>query len=274
MIKAISCDLDGTLLDHEARIRPQSARALKALSDAGVLVVLASGRSWRSVLRIQQQIGLRGPIITHNGAYGYDSSVHREWHRHDVPASRAREFVAWADARSIMVRCYLGVDQPVVYNRFDLAHQLCWFKPEDRLIADLAHTLTTNPLEVFISGLESIDDFIGAFQFGGSDYEVIIFPHIGYREVNICAPGVNKVEALAQFSRHWNIRPHEVLAIGDGANDIGMLEWAGLSVAVGDGDPRLASIANYVTSAESPEPVLEGLQWAFPDYRTTPLSTA
>ncbi len=274
MIKAITCDLDGTLLDHEARIRPGSARALRDLSEQGVIVVLASGRSWRTVVRIQRQIGIKGPVITHNGAYGYDTLTNREWHRHGVASARVREFIRWADTRSVMVRCYLGVGQPVVYNRFDLAHQLCWFKPEDRLVPDLRDTLDVDPLEIFISGLESVDEFVRHFGLEGPGYELIIFPHVGYREVNICAPGVNKVEALTEFSRLWQIAPDEILALGDGPNDIGMLKWAGLGVAVGDGTLALQSVADFVTAPGSVEPVLEGLRWAFPDYLSTPLNTA
>lgn len=274
MIKAIACDLDGTLLDQEARIRPQSARALRALYQRGIMVVLASGRSWRTVVRIQQHIGIKGPIITHNGAYGYDTLIGREWHRHGVAHDCAREFIRWADARAMMVRCYLGVGQPVVYNRFDLAHQLCWLEPEDRLVPNLRDTLDTDPLEIFISGLDSVDGLISRFGLQGPDYELIVFPHVGYREVNICAPGVNKVEALNEFSRLWHIGPQEILALGDGPNDLGMLQWAGQGVAVGDGNLALKAVADYVTAPGSAEPVLEGLRWAFPDYLSTPLNTA
>lgn len=274
MIRAISCDLDGTLLDAEARLRPLSARALRELYARGIVVVLASGRSWRTVLRIQQQMGIKGPVITHNGAYGYDTMTDRDFHRHGVAASRVREFLRWADQRSVMVRCYLGVGQPVVYNRFDLAHQLCWLRPEDRLVPDLRDTLAVNPLEIFISGVESVDDFVDKFGLQGPDFEALIFPHVGYREVNICAPGVNKVEALSEFSRLWNIPAEDILALGDGPNDISMLTWAGVSVAVGDGHRDLQRIADFVTAPGSAEPVLDGLSWAFPDYLPTPLSTA
>lgn len=274
VIKAVSCDLDGTLLDQEARIRPWSARALRRLHDQGVLVILASGRSWRTVLRIQRQLGISGPVITHNGAYGFDADSAREWHRHAVPATRAREFLGWADGAGVMVRCYLGAAYPVVYNRYDLAHQLCWLQPEDRLVPDLAQSLSVDPLEIFISGLETVDGFIRQFGLQGPDYELTVFPHVGYREVNICAPGVDKVEALDHFARLWHVHPEEVLAIGDGANDLGMLEWAGLSVAVGDGLEDLQNIADFVTPRGAAEPVWEGLRWAFPDYLAVPLSTA
>ncbi|MCY0879582.1 MAG: HAD family hydrolase [Firmicutes bacterium] len=265
MIEAVVCDLDGTLLDQAARIRPLGARALKALAAAGFRIVLASGRSWRTVLRIQRQLGLTGPFIAHNGAYGFDSETETEWHRRTVPRTRAQEFVAWADAAQVMVRCYLGVGQPVLYNRFDLAHQLCWLKPEDRLVSNLAATLPSDPVEIFLSGQDAVDDLIRRFGLLGPDYELTIFKRVGYREVNICAPGVDKVEALEALSRQAGLKPDQILAIGDGLNDVRMLKWAGLSVAVGDGHPAAREAAQYITPPNV-DPVLDGLRWALPDY--------
>lgn len=274
MIEAITCDLDGTLLDHRARIRPQSARALQFLARQGILVVLASGRSWRTVLKIQRLLGISGPIITHNGAYGYDSQSGQEWHRKGIPLARARQLLTFSDQQHIMVRCYLGAMHPVVYNRFDLAHQLCWMRAEDRLVPDLAHSLSVEPLEIFLSGLDSVDRIVSQFGLSGEDYELVVFPHIGYREVNICAPGVDKVEALESLTRAYAIRRENVLALGDGANDVRMLEWAGISVAVGDGNDMAKRVAKFVTTPGNPEPVLEGLQWSLPHYLSRPLTSA
>lgn len=274
MIQAVICDLDGTLLDRQARIRPRSAKALGELAKRGILVVLASGRSWRTVLRVQRQMGVYGPIICHNGAYGYDTLVHREWYRRAIPAARAREFFGWADGHDIMMRCYLGVDYPVIYNRFDVAHQLCWLRPEDRLVADIPHALTIDPVEIFLTGFETVDTFLKQFALPASDYEIIVFPHVGYREINIGAPKVDKVEALDRLAKLQDIRPEQILAIGDGANDLAMLTWAGIRVAVGDGDSDLQAIADFVTPPGSPEPVWDGLQWAFSGYSSLPLNTA
>jgi len=263
LIRLVSCDLDGTLLDSRAHIRPRSGDVLRALDAQGVIVALATGRSWRTAYRVQKRLGLSGPIIAHNGAYGFFSDTGREWHRRGIPLLRAQEFVRWADRQRVMLRCYLGFRQPVVYNRFDLAHQLVWMKPEDRLVPRLAEQLTVEPLEIFVSGLREVDALVQEFGLSGSDYELTIFPHPGYREVNICAPGVDKKEGLESLCQLLQISPHDVLALGDGLNDVEMLRWAGVSVAIGDGARAAQQVADYITPPGHPDPVHDGIFWAW-----------
>lgn len=265
MIKAIVCDLDGTLLNAKSHLWPESAHALLTLSRKGIIVILASGRSWRTVLRIQREIGINGPIIAHNGAYSYDSATDRDLYRHGVSLETARTFITWADHHQAMIRCYLGKPYPVLYNRYDLAHQLCWLRAEDRIWPELKDRLPTEPLEVFLSGLSIVDRLLDDFEPRGDHYELSIFPHVGYREVNLCAPDIDKVEALETVCRQIDISREDILAIGDGLNDVRMLLWAGHSVAIGDGRREAHEVAQFVTTPGHPEPVLQALQWALPD---------
>ncbi|MDA8194374.1 MAG: HAD-IIB family hydrolase [Thermaerobacter sp.] len=258
----IACDLDGTLLDRRAAIRPRSARLLGDLAAMGLIVVLATGRSWRTAVKIQRQIGLAGPIIAHNGACVFDPATGQELYRRGIPFQTARSMVSWADPRRIMLRCYLGYDRPVLFNRFDAPHQLCWLRPEDRLAPALAHTLREDPVEVFLSGRHEVDAFIHRFGLTGPDYELTVFPHPGYREVNICAPQVDKAEALDALARRCRIASQEVLALGDGLNDVNMLQWAGVGIAIGDGPAAARTAGAYVTPAGDDEPVYSGLSWA------------
>lgn len=261
MIRMVVCDLDGTLLDRRAKIRPQSARLLAQLQREGIWVVLATGRSWRTAYRIQQQTGIAGPLIAHNGAYLFNPQSGQEIYRHCIPAARAREMLEWANHENIMLRCYLGYNKPVIFNRYNTQHQLCWLRPEDRLVTELT-SLQEDPLEIFLFGTHDVDAFVHRFGLRDVDYELTIFPHPGYREVNICAPGVDKVEALDVLASKLGVNPSDVLALGDGLNDVAMLKWAGTSIAMGDGTREAQSVASFVTTPGQGEPVVEGVLWA------------
>lgn len=262
MIRVISCDLDGTLLDSRGHIRPASGRMLRNLSRAGYTVVLATGRSWRTAVAVQQALGIRGPIVAHNGAYLVDTARGQDLYRHTVPLARARAILAFADETGIMVRCYLGYNEPVLFNRFTADHLAHWLRPEDREVPDLAHTLSVEPLEIFFFGKSEVERFLARFGLVGQGYELSIFPHNDYREVNICAPGVDKVEALSALVRRLGLGADAVLALGDGLNDLRMLRWAGVSVAMPHAVDEVKRASSYVPPAEGRDPVEAGLRWA------------
>ncbi len=265
MIRLIACDLDGTLLDAHGRLRPHSARLLHALWQQGMVVVLATGRSWRTAIQVQRELRLRGPIISHNGAYAFDTAREEEFFRRPVPATTAREMVAFANQEGIMVRCYLGAQHPVVFNFFSNEHRLSWLRPEDRVVGSLASTLDIDPLEIFfLGGSRQVDPFIARFGLLGRDYELSIFPRGPFREVNICAPGVDKVEALNALAKRFHVPASDVLALGDGLNDVHMLQWAGQAVAMAHGAAEARAAADYVSLGKSGDPVEEGILWALP----------
>lgn len=262
MIKLVACDLDGTLLGPDARLREASSALLRRLSEDGVVVTLSTGRSWRTALKIQQQLGINGPIIAHNGGYVFDPRVSHDIYRRDVPVATARRMLEWATAHHTMLRCYLGNRRPVIFNFFDACHQEQFLRPEDVLLTRNPMNLTINPLEIFLFGTYQIAPFIHEFGMRSDDYELILFDHENHQEINICAPDVDKVDALQFLCQTLSIGPESVMALGDGLNDLKMLAWAGTGVAIGDGDPACRTGARYVTTFGSSDPVAEALIWA------------
>ena len=274
MIQLVACDLDGTLLNPDSTVASRSGRLLHALWQRGIVVVLATGRSWRTALKIQQELGISGPIIAHNGAYVFDTATDSEWHRRPVAMADARAMLAFADRMSIMMRCYLGYRQPVLFNHFTPSHRAHWLRPEDRTVENLATRLSTEPVEMFFFGADEVTWFIDAFGMLSTGYELLVFPHKDIREVNICAPRVDKVEGLEAVVKRLKLRPEQVLALGDGQNDIGMLKWAGLSVAMATGVAEARAQADYVTSRPDLEPVEDGVLWALKQDRWRALHDA
>ncbi len=261
MIRMIACDLDGTLLDRQVHIRPRAAHMLRELHQQGVQVVIATGRSWRTALRVQQELGIRGPILAHNGAYVFDpQDLHPDLYRHGVPQPRTQEMVRWAFRHHASLRCYLGFQRPVIFTQWPAGYGQ-WQKPEDRLTTETGR-LEADPMEVLLLGNATVDLFLQDFGMQGPDYELTIFSHIDFREVNICAPGVTKAEGMQALSTLSGIGASQVLAIGDGQNDVPLLQWAGVGVAVGEGLEACRRAADYITPRSCPDPVAHALLWA------------
>ncbi len=271
-IRMVVTDLDGTLLKADGSLTAETGARLAAMSRRGVLVVIATGRSWRTALRVQRDLGVRGPFIAHNGAYVYDTRGRNQWYSNRVPVGEARRMLAWATTRKIMLRCYLGVGEPVLFNLFTAEHRQHFQRREDRVVDHLARTLEKRPLELFLFGTDEVDQFLERFGPKGYGYETLVFPHPdrGIREVNVCAPGVDKLDGVRAACQRLGIQSDEVLAIGDGLNDVSLLRWAGMAAAMGTGLDSAKRVADYVTQPDMADPVLDAIRWAWARFGLEP----
>lgn len=271
-IRMVVTDLDGTLLAPDGSLTKETAGRLSALSRRGVIVAIATGRSWRTALRVQQQLGIRGPFIAHNGAYVYDTKNRGQWYANRVPVGEARRMLAWATSRHIMMRCYIGVGQPVLFNLYTQQHRDQFLRREDQVVDHLARNLDQNPLELFLFGTDDADAFLERFGPSGHGYETLVFPHPdrGVREINVCAPGVDKLDGVRAACQRMAIQPDEVLAIGDGLNDVAMMRWAGMAAAMGTGLDSAKRVADYITEPGRPDPVLDAIRWAWARFGLEP----
>ncbi|MCY0886612.1 MAG: HAD family hydrolase [Firmicutes bacterium] len=262
MIRLVAVDLDGTLLNPAAQPHPKAMGYLRSLARAGTAVVLASGRSWRTVLEIQQRLGIVGPFIAHNGAYVHDTGTRLDLWTRTVPPEVTRRMFAWADAENLMLRAYLPIPHPVVFNRFTVEHLHRWYRPGDVVRADAAAHLERGALEIFLLGDGEVDRMLNAFGPRGNGYELVVLPRGPLREVEVCAPGVDKLDGVRAVAAFYEVPASQVLAIGDGLNDVGVLRWAGLSVAVGRGVPEARAAADLVSPVEVEDPVSWALETA------------
>ncbi len=261
MIQMIVCDLDGTLFNGDLHVNPQAGHLLRQLWQTGIHVVIATGRSWRTALRSRQELGIPGPVVAHNGAYVFDPARHpAEMYRHGIPRVRAEEMLHWSFDTQAHMRFYLGYQHPVFLTRTPDDYER-WQKPDDLLIT--ADTLIPRkPVEILLVGQDHVEKFVRDYGLKGKDYELTMFDHGHFREVNICAPHVNKSEGLGYLARQYRIPRQNILAIGDGLNDVPMLEWAGIGIASGDGLPECQQVADYVTPQGFDDPVTAAILWA------------
>lgn len=262
MMRLVACDLDGTLLRPDGTIGERSVQAVQRLTRLDIPFVIATGRSWRTAEKVQQQLNIAGPLVAHNGAYAYNTATGQEWYAHRVPRHAAEWMLAWAHARKIMLRCYLGAGQPVLFNFFTPTHLAQFLRPEDVVTPSSPVKLDRDPLEIFLFGTWEVDAFLQRFGHYGPGYECVVFDHENTREVNVCAPGADKVEGVAAVARRLGISPADILVIGDGLNDVRLMKWAGHAVAMGSGHGEAKRLAQFVTEADSEDPVADAVEWA------------
>lgn len=239
--RLVALDIDGTLVDREGRLPPEVYDAVHRVLDADVRVVLATGRAWYGTKMIFDALDLPpGPAVSSNGAVVVTYppfQIMREvtFEPGDV-IDRIMEVVPTAR---------IGIEEPGIGYRVSDEF------PE----GDLQGRITVVPLaelraepvtRVIVRDPSSTgEDFLRlARQLGlhGVNY------FIGYSAwLDIAPQGVHKATGLAQVCDELGVDPADVLALGDGRNDIEMLRWAGRGVAIGDAPEEVRQAADHVT---------------------------
>ena len=250
--KLLVIDIDGTLVGKKGKISPEDSGALSSAADAGIKVSLSTGRSLQSSLGIINQLSLNGYHITFDGALVSDQTGSDEVYVKPVRPEVVRQAVDFAHATSVAIdfysatqyfieretraseiqRNYYGI-QPIFTDFTGL-----WQK--ERIIK--GGMVTTSPAEV-ARAREFQDKFRDRLHF--SWVQTPAYPEVHF--INVVARGVSKAEALPALASHLKIELSEVVAIGDGTNDISILTQAGLAVAMGNAPPEVKAVADYVT---------------------------
>jgi Cof subfamily protein (haloacid dehalogenase superfamily) len=247
-IRLVALDLDGTLINDALQMAARDEEAVNAAVAAGVHVVLATGRMFRSALPYAERLGLTGPMINYQGAVVRDLGTGEVWYRCELTVAMQQRVLAFAEPRDLHVNVY--VDEEVYTARA---------RPEADLYARIAlvpyHVV--GPLSQWIRGpgtkmvMVELDPAripqriaeLDAWMAG-----VATVTRSLQWFVEVVNPQASKSRALAMVAERLHIPQAEVCAIGDNRNDQDMIAWAGLGVAMGTSPPEVKAIARYVTT--------------------------
>ncbi len=239
--RLVALDIDGTVVDHAGVLPADVRTAVGRVLDAGVPVVLATGRAWHSTLPIFTELGLsEGPVVCSNGAVtvGY-------------PPQQILKAVTFDPTDVITRVAELSPRTLIAVEEIGVGFRLTELFPEgdltgEMMIEDLDQ-LRSRPVTRVImrDPAGSDEDFLRLAEqlgFHGCTY------FIGWSAwLDIAPEGVNKATALAEVVAAAGLEAADVLALGDGRNDTEMLRWAGRGVALGDAPAEVCEVADHVT---------------------------
>ncbi|MBQ7827785.1 MAG: HAD family phosphatase [Clostridia bacterium] len=257
MIKLIATDLDGTLLlpDH-VTVSEENIAALRAASEQGIKIVIASGRTHGVFSKGVAELDVVDFAIMSNGAafmaYDHGRPLDRSpvtempyevWTRaYDIIASAGAHPEIYAFGHSFMDESRReGFASPVITPA--LVEEL---KSHVGFVDDVKETLAGKSAEKIcvLSVPEDTRDRMMA-QLRADDRIALVNSIPGNVEVN--AAGTGKGNALAMLCKELGIMPDEVMALGDAENDLDMLRFAGCSVAMGNASDEVKAVCRYVT---------------------------
>jgi hypothetical protein len=251
--KLLALDLDGTLLDSAGRISEANMSAVRKAQRAGVRVTVATGRSFASAEEFVRSIDPREPAITYNGALIRNGAGVLK--RFPLGEGAVREAVSLLRELGHPPIVY-GADGRKFYERMDRRGRdlMSYSKtPETHLVRvdDLGTREWDDVLRVsVITGAECIRELhLAVTQRMGSRVRTVdtFFPEWDFWIFEILDAACSKSSALSFLCAASGIPREEVIAIGDNDNDIDMLSWAGLGVAMQNALQPVKEAAAWVT---------------------------
>jgi Cof subfamily protein (haloacid dehalogenase superfamily) len=245
----LAIDLDDTLLRSDLTISFRTRNAIRRAEATGVVVVLTSGRIPAAMERFSRLLGLHkrpGYLICNNGTIIRESHTGRLIFEARIPSRSALAACDLASAEGFPVQLYeddiLYISRPNEFADYDQKltglRQVVVENFRD-MVANGCHKLII-PGDPMI--LRPLENLLKTYR-GGETTIVTSKPTF----LEILPPRIDKGFALAKVAEILGISREEVLAIGDSMNDEAMIRWAGIGVAMLNGDERIKDIADLVT---------------------------
>lgn len=269
-IRLLAIDLDGTLLDSEGHVPDANRIAIRRALEAGVEIVLATGRRYDFARPIFEV--LPGPLtlILSNGAV-VKTGEGRTLMRHLLPRAVARDVLAQVPEHRESAAVIF--DRPregqVVYEAIDWEHPrhhrfFSTNRPYLAEVVPLEDCLTEDPVQVMFSGgcaemrelyFRLKPEAIPLFEVALTEYE-----HRDFSLVDIVRAGCSKGSALREWAASRGVPREAVMAIGDNLNDLPMLEFAGTPVVMGNALGELKAHGWAVTSTNDDAGVARAIE--------------
>lgn len=263
MYKLIALDMDGTLLTSEKKIAESTKIALKKAEEKGVKIVLASGRPIDGITRSLEELDLLKKddyVLSYNGGV--------------VQNTRTKEIVSKAVLK--------GSDLKLLYEiSKDLNVNIHAFSAKEGLITPknseyTQHEANINGINITIKDFKEIDDNEEIIKVMMIDPAEILDPAIEklpkevYEKYSVFKSAeffleftnkeVDKGLSLKKLGEYLGIKKEEIIACGDAGNDLSMVKYAGLGVAMGNATDDVKKVADYITSTNDEDGIAKVIE--------------
>ena len=254
-LRMLAMDLDDTLLRSDQSISFRTKGAIKRADAAGVTIVLASGRIPQAMSPYSRMLGLHkrpGYLVCNNGALIQESHTGAIIHEARLEPLIALAVCDLAGAEGFPVQMYednvMYVSRQNEYSNYDqklTGVRQVVVENFRTMVGSGCYKLIIPGDPMLLAPLESLmRTYLGT--------DITLFSSRPYF-LEILPPETDKGTALSKIAEIAKISADEVLAIGDSMNDEAMIRWAGLGVAMANGDDRIKKIADHVSERSNDE---------------------
>ena len=267
-IKMIGLDMDGTLLTTEKKMTAYTKQILEKALEQGIEVVLSTGRSITGIPKELLEMPGMKYAVTINGARIIDLQINEVIYENTLSMETALKLLDIISEYDAIQEAF--IDSVCYSTKEKLAHANDYFLHPS--IAEYVLKSRTPVDDVKATVLEknkSVDKVNGMFRTAEdkkSSYEllskvpgVVVVSSLGNNwEIN--AEGTDKGDAMLRLGQLLGIKREEIMACGDGMNDIAMLKAVGLGVAMENAEPEVKEAADYITASNDEDGVAKAIE--------------
>jgi hypothetical protein len=245
LVRLIAVDIDGTLIDSSLDVPSANLQALRRAHDAGVHVVLVTGRRHRFAMPVAAQLGFDSCLISSNGAITR-STAGELYYADMLPRAVARdlcEHMAQFSGCTVLTFDKEERGAIVVERTDELGTNIQRWIDKNRMYIEEVVPITTalvcDPVQAMFCGtIERMTPAELRLNDGTFAHRISLlktqYDHRDLCILDVLKHGCSKGSALARWAAHLGIKRREVMAIGDNYNDIEMLEYAGIPYVMGN----------------------------------------
>jgi Cof subfamily protein (haloacid dehalogenase superfamily) len=257
--RLLALNIDGTLLQSNGKIHKSTKEAIEYVQQKGIFVSLVTSRSFPSAKKVAKALKISAPIITHQGAF-IASTLEKPIYVKRINEDIAYDTIRFLEALPCQIR--------LVHEQFSLANKL---KLNNQLLAKTVFTsgdpvfysqqfvtslseylhdqpVTPPKIEVYFEDERDLSDAVQALSKMFTEIEVIQLDSL---RLDIVPAGVSKLTGLSYLGNQLGIKRSEMVYIGDGLDDIPLIEAAGLGVSMWNASFEVKRASDWVTRSKN-----------------------
>lgn len=255
----ICIDMDGTLLNDKKVISEGNIKAIRLASEKGVRIAVCTGRIFNSADFFSELLGVKSPVIASNGAYVMEKDRGEVVYKATLGVEKCKKLLAVFRKYDIYPHYYTSdtvFTEKLVYSA-SFYMEVNKTLPKDKqvkivVVKDWDEIFEKYEKEIF-KGI-GVDEDIEKIKKAKiclrnmEEFEVVSSRFDNFEAMN---KGVSKGNAVKALAKHYGITREQIICIGDSENDLSMIEFAGLGVAMGNADEDVKAAAQYITDSNN-----------------------
>lgn len=261
--RAIALDLDGTLTNHDKVVTPKTREALLKAESLGAVIILASGRPTYGIEPVAECLELNkrgGYILSYNGGNIVNAKTGEKLFSQFLPDAVLPILYRYAKEHHHALLGYVGNE--IITEMPDdqyVKEESRINKMNIRQVDNLLEALEPHPTKLLMTGdpkdmLQAENDLVAEL-----GEKMDIFRSAPFF-LELVPKGIDKAQSLLRLLSQINLTPADMIAFGDGYNDLSMLKLAGMGVAMENAAPEVRADADYVTLSNEEDGVAAALE--------------